>query len=233
MIETSTKRANTQIITGAEYHGLPVHRNQSYYKDYLDRIIGVIDDALNTHRTVAVVRFDLHIPLTNSRGEQVQDHRALVSRFLGSFKAKLSSLVIQRERRGGRAYSPKHFHVWASEQNISEQPHYHVALLINSQHFYSLGPYTDKARILYEKKQSKYLAQLIIEAWTSALEESVEKSRELIHFIPRITYVHRDNRDDFAAAFQLLAYLAKVDTKHFGIGRRSFGASQRIERRVI
>jgi len=226
MVRSYPQNRNLNVITDNTYQGLGLSQNQSYFQQYLDDIIRVMNESLTQHAGVMVVRFDLHFKSSNVYGEHNHYDSAVITKFFQSLKAKIDYHYSKRKGDGLRAYPYYNFNVWAKEQDTSVYPHYHVALLIDRQTFSGLGPYGDQHQLLEVPRPYKCLSQMIIEAWASAIGESLVQAYGLVHFSSGGSLVMtRGDRSSYLKVFQKLSYLAKVKTKQFGDGTRSFGSN--------
>ena len=86
-----------------------------YEYSIFQKLIELLNFYLNKHSKCLVVRFDLTFPL---------NYMSVATNVLiSSFTQKL----IQKYKR--QRLDP--FYIWAREQNTSDHPHYHFALLLN------------------------------------------------------------------------------------------------------
>jgi hypothetical protein len=135
---------------------------------------------------------------------------------------------------GQRVHPCKLRHIWAREQDSAIHSHYHVALLLNRDAYFSLGDLRNRASESGRGNQpesdvSRNMAGRIRKAWASALGLRPEQAAGLVHFsdnpVHRIDANSPDFGRQFASAFYRVSYLTKADTKHYGDGHNSFGCS--------
>lgn len=92
-------------------------------------------------------------------------------------------------------------------------------LFMNHDAFFTLGAYELGRENLYNK---------IVEAWASALGVDLTEAVGLVNIPNNATYkILLKDSDSIARAFARASYLAKVETKRYGIGLSSFGSSRK------
>ena len=122
-------------------------------------------------------------------------------------------------------FGPPFTYMWVKEigQDASN-PHFHVALIFNRRHYFSLGQYPSE-----ECPITNNLAGRIVSAWASVLGVPSEDVLGLVHFPRncsyRISHTDADYMTLYDEVFKRLSYLAKLDTKE-DVSGRSFGCSQ-------
>ena len=111
--------------------------------------------------------------------------------------------------------------VWVREFSKEHKEHFHVALMLNKDRYFSLGSYTSQGS----------LAWMIKKAWASALSLDVEQFSTLVHIPKNPSYTLNFNAPHDKFLNQLypvlnrLSYLAKERSKVCGTGLRNFGCS--------
>lgn len=185
---------------------------------YLDRILTVINRALADHPRTFAIRFDLHLPY--GYGDVGSD---LMTKFVESLKAQVKADLYRRAAEGKRVHDCNMRHIWVRERCDSDSPHFHVVVFLNHDTYHTLGAYADEQR--------RNMASRIRKAWASTLRRLPEVILGLVHFPTNPTYSLNVNTHDFMAIkadlFRRLSYFAKLETKEYGTGSRSFGCSQR------
>ncbi|AMF98495.1 TPA: inovirus Gp2 family protein [Vibrio parahaemolyticus] len=205
------------------YLGLPVNSNYPMIESYLHGIHSVLKNACNQHSRTFVFQVVLKFP--QAGGTFPND---AISRFIKSFKAKVSADQCRRIREGKRVHSTSIRYVWCREISSSLNVHYHVYFLMNADAYWQLGDFGANAQ--------GHLSQMLVSAWGSAI--GISNARGLVHFgqgarklnVNDITgevvpHFNGSEYDTFEDIFYWMSYLAKTDTKQFGDGGRNFGCS--------
>lgn len=198
---------------------------------YLSKIEETLRSALAIHPRLTVIRIDLRIPDNGSFSENALERDTplffantgpnLIKRFIASLKAQVEAERYRKTRAGIRMHTCQIDYVWAKEYSSNHKSHYHIALMLNKDRYFTLGNYNYQGS----------LAWMIIKAWTSALGLHPDECSTLIHFPENSTYHlnHNAPQDEFMSQLYplltRLSYLAKEETKVYGIGQRSFGCS--------
>ncbi len=185
---------------------------------YLERLLSVIDRALIDHPRTLAIRCDLRLP--EGYGDVGSD---LMTKFFESLKAQIRADLLRRAAEGKRVHECNVRYAWVRERCNSDSPHFHIVIFLNHDTYYTLGKYADE--------QGRNMATRIWKAWSSALRRLPEESNGLVHFPNNPTYRLNVNSPEFwslkAELFRRLSYFAKLETKEYGTGSRSFGCSQR------
>lgn len=204
------------------FNGLAIIPNYTMLPDYLLKIKLVFDKALMDHSRTFVIRFDLHMPIQPVCVDIPNPYYSnVISKFIDSFKAHIKADLNAKRREGKRVHETSIRYVWVKEQNTAQQAHYHVALFLNHDTYFSLGDYNSFGNNLVSK---------IYSAWASALSCEYHFIANLIHFpSENPTYFVDVNshyyNDVYSAVFYRLSYLAKLETKVFGTKEKNFGYS--------
>lgn len=154
-------------------------RKVPFNTHYLQQIMKVIWNALNDHSRTTVIRVDLRLPEYRDIGDSILSapdlSQGLMSRFIESLKEKITTYLQRKAREGKRIHRSTLRYIWVREQpDLGGKKHYHIALLVNTDSFNSLGSYDDNGT---------GLASLIQKAWLSALRmRDYQEYRELVHF---------------------------------------------------
>lgn len=227
---------NLKLHYGDTWNGLPViaHRGPLVV-EYLEDILSVMDRTVHDYARSCVIRFDAHFPDGYEGIETV-----VITRFRNSLRAKIYADLQRKARFGTRTYRCDVRVIWAKEQNGSEHPHYHIAITLNRDAYFTLGRFktTDESARLQcgplsisgEYIGGENLSDRIKSAWASAIGWPQEVAGGLVHFPEKPVYsIDRNSSDcygQFAEAFRRLSYLAKADTKIYGDYSRYFGCSR-------
>ena len=111
-------------------------------------------------------------------------------------------------------------HVWAREFSEEGKCHFHLGLFFNKDAYYHLGDY----------EAERNLRMMIVRAWYSALGLELDDYPGLVHYPENCRYILDVNDFNFEGEYNKLLnrldYLAKLDTKAYGDGDRSFGCSR-------
>jgi len=199
---------------------------------YLYRIEETIGGALELHPRLMVVRIDLRLPNNGSYSENTLEQDSvtsfantgvnIVKRFMSSLRAQIAAEADGKKKAGARVHQCELNYIWAREYSQKLKEHYHVALTLNKDRYFSLGDY---------KKHSS-LAGMIIKAWASALGMLITEVGPLVHFPKNPVYhldhnaSHEEYTKQICLVLMRLSYLAKENSKVYGTGNRNFGCSK-------
>lgn len=209
-------------------HPMVVDQSQKPFNEaYLQRIEGVLCNALQDHPQTTVIRVDLHLPEDGDVGDSIASDadlsQGLMSRFIESLKAQIVAYRQRKAREGIRTHRCSVRYVWVMEQpELGGKKHYHMALFVNTDTFNALGSYG---------AQGKGLASLVQNAWLSAMKKrDWPEYLTLVHFVDNPLAFLELNKPEFmdkldALTFRL-SYMAKHRTKRYCSAERSFGCSQ-------
>jgi hypothetical protein len=213
---------NIHIYQGTKFNGADLIPNYKFITEYLQSIEMVIVQALIEHPRLMILRFDLHYPVMPS----CPDHPNLfphdvIGRFIASLTAKYDADLKRKSKEGKRIRQKRIHYLWAKETNISQMPHYHVALFLSSDAYNALG----------DKDFPNSNAGRVTAAWASALAIDSHQAYNLVH-IPKdkpIYYLNINSESyiqTYNDTFKRLSYLAKSETKHYNNSGKSFGHSR-------
>lgn len=191
----------------------------SYNPIYQARIAATVDSALQQHRRITAIRIDLRMPDGYGYAEFSS---AIITRFFESLKAKVAADLNRKQRAWGRSLVCDLKYVWVREFTPSNgKRHFHVLLLLNKDVYHSLGDFD---------KESGNLAAMIGQAWCSALAVPFPRHQQLANFSRYgVMYVdanHFSFKNQRRRVLSRADYLAKLATKVYGDGERSFGCSR-------
>lgn len=209
---------NHRLYSDGLYQSLPVMNGQyPMIEEYLRALHGVLDKAIHQYRRVFAFRVDLHFP-AETGGRHDEFCNSVVSRFIESFKAKIRHNREVASKTGSYTHGTKVRYFWVREVGGCGRVHYHVLFLLNGDAFNWLGNYQSSAA---------NMAHRVWEAWASALGESVERAKTLVHFPENPSYlIMRADPESVAAFFHRASYLCKAKTKKYGFGHHGYGASR-------
>ncbi|MEH0373231.1 inovirus Gp2 family protein [Vibrio mimicus] len=191
---------------------------------YLLAIKEVFDSALQQYPRTLILRVDLKYPngfsIDNVSSKQI-------TKFQESFKALMCAYLKRKMRKNcnnRNLHSTPRF-IWCKEIVTSENPHYHVAVLLNGEVFRGLGP--------YDGIESNYISGMVVKAWASATGLQVEQASRAITFPRNGRYViHKRSspsvfNDQYKQAFYRISYFAKEESKKYGNREKNFGSSRK------
>lgn len=206
------------------FNNLPVLDGYELKDSYLNAIQNVMINALTDHPRTMMVRFDLHLPSQGNCPDYPQGYDTyVITRFIESIKAHLNADLEKKRRKNMRVHPCHLRYIWAKEMNEALQPHYHVALFVNKDAYFTLGEY---------RWVSDNLAGMIYQAWHSALSFGFEGVLNLVHFPMDTPIYYIDCNSDsyitqYNEAYRRLSYLAKVETKQYGDRTKNFSCSRK------
>ncbi len=218
------------FLQGNTFRGLPVNTNYQLVECYLSQIHNMMSAAFAQHPRSIVFHAELRFPQTFQCSMTESD---CISRFIASFKAQVDARFKARTKCGSRVHNTAVRYAWCREQSSSKNVHYHIFFFMNGDTFISYG------NLLYPLQgQLHYMLNI---AWCRALNIEQNPCCGLVHLPGPLMGVNINDPnptksyDKFmkveATPLESLAhwisYLAKIDTKQYGQGGRSFGCSQK------
>ncbi|MEZ8025469.1 inovirus Gp2 family protein [Vibrio sp. 1F255] len=203
-------------------------RPYEFVESYLNSIYDLILDSLNDFSRVTAFRFDLRFP----KDYKVESDVNYMRLFWSSVKSKIEAEI---KRRNNSVSREKPRYAWCKEIKNAKNHHYHLLLLVNKNNFRSIGDYTRKKPF---NGGCKHIYQMLVEAWSSALKIDIKDAHNLVFIPDNCTYhIHRGKSESdlnnalcnegFNELFRRVSYLAKLKSKKYGDGQRSFGSSRR------
>lgn len=193
-------------------------------ENYLEKLWDVIELASLTYRRVYAVRVDLHFPQEGTPLEPSDGNRHLKS-FFANLQRELHS--------AGLKYNTKIIYVWAREQKASENPHYHVLMMLNGDAIRGIGNYREstfggyEADNLYHRIARSWAGAIGLLDWQASglvhLSKAHESKKVAQFFIGRNDTDFTSLQDDL---FYAASYLCKAQTKNFAQQVHCFGSSQ-------
>ncbi len=209
---------NQTLFEQVSYAGLPVmHDKGPFVTEYLEALLRTLNKSLDDYPRLCSIRFDLRFP-HNFQADDEMTTNTVISRFIESLKAKIEHDRMCARRRNPHAHQTKVRYVWAREVGSDGRVHYHVALFLNGDAYFTLGKFDS---------ESVNLGKRITAAWASALWITESHAVGLVHFSDKGVYRIQAS-DPLAVAdfFHRASYLCKVKTKSFGFGYHGFGYSR-------
>lgn len=218
------------IHQGTHFQDLPINTKYQLVECYLSQINNVLHRAVEEHPRTIAFHAVLRFPLDS---HSVQHRVDCISRFIESFKAQVEANRKKKQRAEHRVHKTAVRYVWCREQSSSENEHYHIFILMNGDTYRSMGD--------YENPKSGQLFYMLNSAWGRAIDIDTQLIRGLVHLPGPMMNVNTktdsslvkydqyigSNASSFASVFHWMSYLAKYETKQYGIGWRNFGCSQR------
>ena len=215
----SSTTSRLQTTTTSKYFkwDTQAYKEQPLFIHQLAIMEQVISKTVCDHKRTFAVRVDLRLP----KGEADSSNKVL-KRFFASLKAQIKSHEARKQKAGGLVHKTNLRYIWAREHNHSLHHHYHIVLFFNKDQFSTLGNFESEKVNLFNR---------IVTAWASALSKPFEEIKCLVH-IPKTPYYILDANSfqftkQFNALFHRVSHFAKVRTKQFGEGHRTFGCSQK------
>lgn len=228
------------LLNQTEWNGFLIQPSrEGIIENYLCGIHSTLTQAITDCTRSYVLRFDLHFPKS---GQARTDQKA-ISRFIDSLRARLEADLARKARGGKRVYPCRLRYVWVREQKDSPFCHYHVAIMLNRDAYFTLGKITkapdqtnacidheDSVDFIENTQARENMFTRISAAWASALGIGLEKVKGLVHIPDNPDYHLNRNAADFEqqfkAVFYRLSYLAKAITKCYGNHVMHFGSSR-------
>lgn len=223
---------NLRIHHGPIWNGHKVLEQEGgLVVEYLSDSLDVLKVTVKEFCRSVMIRLDLHVPV---------DYRDLdpkvITRFQNALNAIIRADLDRKARKGIRIYPCRVRVVWAKEREDSHYPHYHLAVFLNRDAYFTLGDFkaTEKAAALWSRVHDSELQENLLDrfraAWASALHIPRLAAIGLVHIPPNPVYTIDRNADEYdqqlSDAFERLSYLSKARTKYYGDGSRHFDTSR-------
>ena len=224
-----TSNKNLTLLSTRLWRDLRVQsESEDLIVNYLDRIFDVLNNAINEHPRTFVIRCELNFP-----SDYYEPDTAVISRFTDSLKAQIKAHEDRKRREGKRVHDCHLRYIWVKERASSHVWHYHVALFVNRDAYFTLGLFKSGNQLSessISESDNTNMSDRIRMAWASALDLRLDETRGLVHFPKNPTYsldVNDESFDDeFEEVFYRLSYFAKQRTKHYGNRTRNFDCSR-------
>ncbi|MDB6142952.1 MAG: inovirus Gp2 family protein [Pseudomonas sp.] len=166
------------------------YKHLGVYVDILEPMLEQIQALLTHHSRIQLLKFDLHLPVTNQMTAKAGNQ--VISKFFKLIKQDLARAKWNRQK--------KVIHCWAREVGDSINGHYHCYIGVSST--VALGTFYNGAPTKVWK--------LIHDRWKSVSGGSVWPSNPYV--------VNRGKHKELNTAFKHLSYICKVRSKDFGTG---------------
>lgn len=214
---------NLTLYYDNEYQGFKVQQSKKgpLVLNYLERTIETIIEATNTQSRILIFRADLRYPQYRP-GNVGHSDNAIITNFFRFLKYE-----IERVSTGHKTFLR---YIWAREQDTSDNPHYHLVIMLSYDVFCSIGRIHPDEYGTYLRDN---LYHRMMRCWYKALGlHEEEPYGQLVHIATdregRLWTGKLQSNDDQSinqAVFNA-SYLCKAYTKPFGSGVRVFGTSQ-------
>lgn len=225
--------SNLHLHHDTQWNNLPVlDKFLPLSENYLQRIHDTLSHCVSEYPRTCAIRFDLRFP----EGWPPYDTK-VISRFIDSLKEQIAADLARKHREGKRVSDTRLRYVWVKERDSALNWHYHVAIFINRDAYFTLGKIRSQLGFGWEDfphcveaVTGVNMADRIVRAWASALGCYPEEVYRAVHFPKNCVYkIDRnslDYNDQFQEVFRRLSYFAKADTKHYDDGSNWFGCSR-------
>lgn len=217
-VQVNPLNRNQTLMYGSTYQGLPVMTAHGpFVTEYLEALHRTLCKSLQDHPRTSAFRFDLRFPQGYLASDELTSNQVM-SRFIASLRAK-----IEHDRRCARqlyryAHQTRVRYVWAREVGVDGRVHYHFALLLNGDAYFTLGRFDSEHDNLFKR---------ITSAWASAMDLDERYAEGLVHFPNQPVYrIQASDPQSIADFFHRASYLCKQGTKSFGHGHHGFGCSR-------
>lgn len=199
------------------YNGWPIIMNRGpLIASHLAAISRTFDRALNDTPRAYAVRFDLRLPSDFNVADT-----DVITRFFNALRRLLEAADMEKAKAGKRVHPHKLRYCWVREWGVEGRPHYHVLIILNLDRYRTLGAF---------KNDGGNLSARIKLAWAIAVNDKLASAARLVYFPQNAEYrLNRSSPEylqNVQELFYRVSYFAKAETKVFGIGQRSFGASR-------
>lgn len=214
------------------WNGLPVQiQHGPLIANYLESIFRTMHRSLAEFNRTVVVRLDIRFP----QGWTGLD-TSVISDFLEELQWQLDYAERMQSRHGKRIYPNTLRYSWVKEQVDSDQWHYHLALMLNRDAYFTLGMFpsrqeVERSPVIRGRHVGNNLASRCMYAFAAALKTHPINVFGCVHFPNNAIYSIDSNSQyfsgQFEAAFWRLSYLAKVHSKHYGDHSWNFSCSRK------
>ena len=175
-----------------KYHPINTNKDKGLgcYEKALEKIEGVLDSMLEKHSKIMLVRFDVRYP----QSESIICNKKQVHGFTYNLKRSLNREKIS----GGHKVDAKIISV--QEQDTSERPHYHFAVVVNANAKNRAFPILQKADALWKTMLKTDQAGLVDFCSSKANGIIIDKGKD-------------DFQERYEDVFYQASYLAKIRGK--------------------
>lgn len=217
-VQVNPLNRNQTLMYGSTYQGLPVMTvHGPFVTEYLEALHRTLCKSLQDHPRTCAIRFDLRFPQGYFASDELTTN-LVISRFVASLKEKIEHDRRRALQLNRYAHQTRVRYVWAREVGVDGRVHYHFALLLNGDAYFTLGRFDSEHDNLFKR---------ITSAWASAMGLEERCAEGLVHFPDHPVYrVCASQPDSVADFFHRASYLCKLNTKSFGFGHHGFGYSR-------
>ncbi|AMF96265.2 inovirus Gp2 family protein [Vibrio harveyi] len=216
-----------KLLTQKEFKGINLtSKEKELLEDRVNKIYEVLTQATSCFPRTFAFRVDLRFP----RGYKFGETFPYMKKFFGSLESQITEELKRRKRRFRSVSEERLRYIWCKEIDKSENPHYHMVILLNKDNFQSLG---DFKRVIRDECKCKHLYQMLLCAWSRVLGIELEGAHRAVHIPENATYIvkafegeEKEGNKQFRELFNRSVYLAKARTQAIGVSR-SFGRSSK------
>lgn len=233
MSKRHPNNSNLHLHYEDTWNGLPVYTGRGpLILNYLIQMYETLSLSIHQYPSTCAIFFVLRFPAYWSDSDA-----KVISRFIDSLKSQIENDLLSRQRAGKRVHHTRLRYVWVKERDGALNFHYHVAIFVNRETYFTLGNIksrTDSSWDDYpyclEARDRVNMADRIIGAWASALNCRHDQAVGAVHFLENGVYKIDRNSPGYVQQFQnvfyRLSYFAKKETKEYGDRSNSFGCSR-------
>ena len=202
---------NLSLVYGDQYDGLPIYNSpEGLVREYLDRTIGVLDNALMDYANVYAFRVDINFP---SNWLLTEDQAgAYIDSFIRNFRYRI------RTNNRSIKYPTVLRYIATREYTLEGKIHYHFMFFVNKNSYHTLGRYNLNHDNLYTR---------LVKSYASALKIEPCEAVGLVH-IPMHAGAHVKRKDfvSFSRVVFRASYLCKAYSKQYGNRKHSLLSSR-------
>ncbi|WP_411293449.1 inovirus Gp2 family protein [Vibrio cholerae] len=173
---------------------------------YLDKIIRVVENAIDQYPRALMLRVELRFPQ-----EILYDGEGVIKRFIESLRSQVDADIKRKRKNGKKTPNCSIRYVWAKERDTSINHHYHVGLFFNKDVYYWPGKFDNESNLVYKIKR----------AWCSALNFDMGEGYGLVEFPKNYKYTLDRNKKIVMSRLtwfsNALAILLKLKQKSMAI----------------
>jgi hypothetical protein len=202
---------NLSLVYGDQYDGLPIYNSpEGLVREYLDRTIGVLGNALIDYANVYAFRVDVNFP----KAWLVSEDQAsmYISSFIRNFRYQI------RTHNELIKYPTVLRYIATREYTQEGRIHYHFMFFVNKNAYHTFGRYDLNHDNLYTR---------LVKSYASALKIEPCEAVGLVH-IPMGAGAHVKRKDagSIGSVVYRASYLCKAYSKQYGNRKHSFLSSR-------
>ena len=183
------------ITFDSTYRNHPINSKKSgCYEKVLEKIENIMDDMIDKHSKIMTVRFDIRYP----DNDNINPSSERISDFAYNLKRSLDRETFE----GGHKTDAKVIHV--QEQESSNHPHHHFAVIVNANAKQNAYPILEKANTIWKKMMNtsedglvdycnKYENGMVIRRNSADYEEQYDKTFYQLSYLAKVR--GKENRD--------------------------------------